>query len=205
LAEFGSNTVVDDGNAMWEAAPTNLNHPRYYGHSSSCVLSRDALVLRHDIHSGQPRSSSANRSFPRAEFWYSSGIEKKLLQQHAYGLWEAEKMMLELPPKDLMPILLDAYFRNTFFPIIHRQLFETQLRDGVHKQEKTFLRLVLLVCANGARWCDDPRVFDERWPVSRSAGHQWFGQFEMWHRNLVVTNELSLWDAQILVVSTLRP
>ncbi|CAE6355079.1 unnamed protein product [Rhizoctonia solani] len=200
LAEFGSKAIVDDENAVWEAASTNLHEPRYYGHSSTCILSRDAIVLRHDCHNGRVSSSLSSGTYLRPEFWNSSAIETRLLQQNVHGIWEAEQMMHELPSDDLMPILLDAYFSNTFFPVIHRKLFEKQLRDEGHKREKSFLRLVLLVCANGARWCDDPRVLDERWPVSRSAGHRWSRQFELWHRNLLITNELSLWDAQTLVL-----
>ncbi|CAE6338505.1 unnamed protein product [Rhizoctonia solani] len=123
----------------------------------------------------------------------------KRLQQ-PYELWETEHTLLELPPDDLMPILLNSYFDNTFIPVVHRQLFEKQLREGLHRQEKSFLRLVLLVCANGARWCSDPRVLDERWPVSRSAGHRWFRQFELWHKSVITFHQLSLWDAQLLVL-----
>ncbi|KAF8751180.1 Fungal specific transcription factor domain [Rhizoctonia solani] len=200
MAEFGSKATADDENTMWEATSANFRNSRYYGHSSTCILSRDAMIIRYDCQNGQIPSSISGGGYIRPEFWNTSSVEMRLLQQHAHDIWEAEKMLLNLPSDDLMPILLDAYFRNTFFPVIHRQLFEKQLREGLHKQEKSFLRLVLLVCANGARWCKDPRVLDESCPVSRSAGHRWFRQFEMWHRNLVITNELSLWDAQILVL-----
>ncbi|KAJ1305611.1 hypothetical protein OPQ81_000608 [Rhizoctonia solani] len=199
-SDFTPPITIEDQNAIWETT-ANLHEHRYYGHSSTCVLSRDAVVLRHDYRSYfQPSSDSSRSGYLRPEFWKPTTIEMKRLQQYHYGTWEAEHMMLELPSDDLMPILLNAYFDNTFIPVIHRQLFEKQLKEGVHKREKSFLRLVLLVCANGARWCNDPRVLDERWPVSRSAGYRWFQQFELWHMNLIVTHQLSLWDAQILVL-----
>ncbi|CAE6447305.1 unnamed protein product [Rhizoctonia solani] len=199
LADFGSQTTVSDENSVWEAKSANLEARRYYGHSSTCVLSRDAIFLRHDSHADYNLSSGLSSNYPRAKFWTPTATEIKRLQR-PYELWETENMLLELPSDDLMPTLLNSYFDNTFFPVVHQRLFEKQLREGLHKHDKSFLRLVLLVCANGARWCDDPRVLDERWPISRSAGHRWFRQFELWHKSVVTFHQLSLWDAQVLVL-----
>ncbi|CUA68737.1 putative transcriptional regulatory protein C1683,13c [Schizosaccharomyces pombe 972h-] [Rhizoctonia solani] len=198
-ADFGSQTTVSDENSVWEAKSANLEARRYYGHSSTCVLSRDAIFLRHDSHADYNLSSGLSSNYPRAKFWTPTATEIKRLQR-PYELWETENMLLELPSDDLMPTLLNSYFDNTFFPVVHQRLFEKQLREGLHKHDKSFLRLVLLVCANGARWCDDPRVLDERWPISRSAGHRWFRQFELWHKSVVTFHQLSLWDAQVLVL-----
>ncbi|CAE7106216.1 unnamed protein product [Rhizoctonia solani] len=200
LADFGSSAVTNDENIVWEAKPISLHEIRYYGHSSTCVLSRDAIFLRHDCHSGSRIPSGlSGGSCLRPEFWKSDATEMERLQK-PFEVWETDHIVLDLPPDELMPILLNSYFENTYFPVVHRQLFEKQLREGVHEKEKPFLRLVMLVCANGARWCNDPRVLDERWPVSRSAGHRWIRQFELWHKSLMTTDHLSLWDAQALVL-----
>ncbi|KAH7323382.1 fungal-specific transcription factor domain-containing protein [Rhizoctonia solani] len=201
LAEFGPLATNNDDNSIWEATPANPHGHRYFGHSSTCVLSRDAVVLRHDCgnNSHIPIGLSSG-TYPRSEFWKPTAAETMRPQPQPHNLWETEQMMRELPSDDLLPILLSSYFDNTFLPVIHRQLFEKKLGEGLHKQDESFLRLVLLVCANGARWCNDPRVLDERWPVSRSAGHRWFRQFELWQGNVITTHQLSLWDAQALVL-----
>ncbi|EUC55525.1 fungal specific transcription factor domain protein [Rhizoctonia solani AG-3 Rhs1AP] len=36
------------------------------------------------------------------------------------------------------------------------------------------MRLLLVVCAVGARWCKDPRVLDDQWSSELSAGYRWF-------------------------------
>ncbi|CAE6438554.1 unnamed protein product [Rhizoctonia solani] len=201
LAEFSPLTTDNDDNSIWEATSTNPHGLRFYGHSSTCVLSRDAVALRHDCGNNyQIPSSLSSGAYLRPEFWKPTDAESRRLQKQPHSLWETEQMMRELPCADLLPVLLSSYFDNTFFPVIHRQLFENQLEQGLHKRDKSFLRLVLLVCANGARWCNDPRVLDERWPVSRGAGHRWFRQFELWQGNVITTHQLSLWDAQALVL-----
>jgi hypothetical protein len=97
-----------------------------------------------------------------------------------------------------MPILIDVFFKAAFFPVIHRGMFEKQLNDGFHKRNGTFLRIVLLICATGARWCDDPRVLDRRWPVPLSAGYQWFKQLSYGEKSFAEDTKLE--DAQLQVV-----
>lgn len=188
---------TNDDDTVWDAtSSTRQDQPRYHGQSSSEVLSRDASIFRNGYHSNRILSA-VPATHRRAEFWRPTPAEIRLLKQDP---WETEDgLALELPPDDLLRILLDAYFDHTLFPIIHRPLFEKQLNEGLHKRNGVFLRVVLLVCANGARWCDDPRVLDDRWPVPLSAGHQWFRQFKPWHKTFV--DQISLWDAQLIVVS----
>lgn len=46
-------------------------------------------------------------------------------------------------------------------PLLHRPTFERAIKEGLHLQDPKFGANVLLVCANGARFCDDPRVLSE--------------------------------------------
>lgn len=107
---------------------------------------------------------------------------------------------IEWPPQDLFGDLLDLYFRysNPFFPLLHRPTFEAQIRDEVHLRDKSFAMVVLLVCAFGARWSDDVRVFRNPSEPS-SAGWQWFDGVKHMKRSLFVP--ATLYDLQGLVVS----
>ncbi|KAF8695720.1 Fungal specific transcription factor domain, partial [Rhizoctonia solani] len=193
-----------DSNALWADNAFTKSYERvFHGHSSTHVLSRDAAAFRQEHSIGDIQNSSGTStawSLPE-----SSRTDRAVTQHYEHTL--SDRMMKhllgELPPVDLMPVLLDAYFDNTFFPVIHRPLFLKQLGEDVHRREPSFLRLVFLVCANGARWCDDPRVLDERWPVPLSAGHRWFRQLDLWPRSILSLSRLTLWDAQSTVLTAL--
>jgi len=80
------------------------------------------------------------------------------------------------PPADLIPQLADLYFEvmNTYEPLLHRPTFQAGLDDDLHFRDPEFAMLVLLVCALGARFSDDERVFlDDRKDSPESAGVKW--------------------------------
>lgn len=64
------------------------------------------------------------------------------------------------PDPDLMNSLLSLYFEhhNIIYPLIHRPTLEKQLREGLHHTNEAFATTVLLMCALGARYSDDPAV-----------------------------------------------
>ncbi|KAF8600344.1 hypothetical protein BDV93DRAFT_496813 [Ceratobasidium sp. AG-I] len=197
LANVGpqlASTDSRDDNTIWATdQSTNEEEPRYHGQSSAEILSRDAELFRATFGIGNslPAISQVHR---RPEFWQPAAPERRLLNNSP---WETEEgLALELPPDDLMHLLFDGFFQhvNVFFPIVHRPLFEKKMEEGLHKRDGTFLRLVLLVCANGARTCQDPRVLDDRWPGYLSAGYKWFRQVQPWHKTFI--DQPSLWDVQ---------
>ncbi|KAH7334228.1 fungal-specific transcription factor domain-containing protein [Rhizoctonia solani] len=200
LANLSSDHVRVDKNdedIVW-------NHPgrreifRYHGLSSLEVLSRDAGVLRNG-HNPSSLLSTVPATHRRPEFWQLLPAEIRYINSCP---WDSEKgLALDLPPEDLIPVLVDTFFETMFFPVIHRGKFEKQLKDGLHKRDGTFLRILLLVCANGARWCDDPRVLDERWPVPLSAGHRWFRQLAPWQKSSL--EQINLQDAQFITLLAL--
>lgn len=59
-----------------------------------------------------------------------------------------------------MKTLIHHYFKqiNIEMPLLHRPTFEKHIADGMHKMNSTFGAVVLLVCALGSRYSDDPRV-----------------------------------------------
>ncbi|KAI0697710.1 fungal-specific transcription factor domain-containing protein [Cerioporus squamosus] len=80
----------------------------------------------------------------------------------------------DFPEPDLMVRLIDAYFEhlNIYLPLLHRPTFEHDLQRGLHFRDRSFGTIVLVVCAIGCIWTEDPRI---RTPeVGSSAGWEWF-------------------------------
>jgi hypothetical protein len=67
------------------------------------------------------------------------------------------------PPDDLLMTLVNHYFReiNIFCPLLHRPTFVSDVVARRHYTDRDFAPIVLLVCAIGARFSDDPRVLVE--------------------------------------------
>ncbi|KAI0028714.1 fungal-specific transcription factor domain-containing protein, partial [Vararia minispora EC-137] len=82
------------------------------------------------------------------------------------------------PEQDLLVHLLDMYFDNLniLLPVLHRPTLERGLRNGQHFIDEAFGGVVLLVCANGARFSSDPRVILPGTDMRHSAGWRWFSQ-----------------------------
>ena len=91
---------------------------------------------------------------------------------------EEEHQVYTYPDADLMPSLIDAYFRhfNIYLPLLHRPTFEKSVSEGLHISDSMFGATLLLVCAHGSRYSDDPRVLSNGSDDLRSAGWKWFEQ-----------------------------
>ena len=74
-----------------------------------------------------------------------------------------DKPHQDFPPRDLIDHLADKYFEqiNVYLPLLHRPTFDKALNEGRHTRNRAFGTIVLLICANGSRWSDDPRVQSE--------------------------------------------
>ena len=90
------------------------------------------------------------------------------------------------PDADLIPSLIDAYFLhfNIFMPLLHRPTFEKSVAEGLHFKDSMFGAILLLVCAHGSRYSEDPRVLAEGSDSPRSAGWKWFEQVNVFRRTL---------------------
>lgn len=125
---------------------------------------------------------------------------------------------LEFPDPDLINDLVTAYFTksNLYLPLLHRPTFEKSVREGLHRRDSYFGCVLLLVCALGAQYSDDPRVLlDDAWSSGltqeeaerfkkwrwHSAGWKWFLQVQD-YKNLLNLAEHRLADLQIICVST---
>ncbi|KAH6913515.1 fungal-specific transcription factor domain-containing protein [Coprinopsis sp. MPI-PUGE-AT-0042] len=74
------------------------------------------------------------------------------------------------PDPPLMDSLLSLYFEhyNVFLPLIHRLTLERELREGLHHESEAFATTVLLMCALGSRYSDDPEVLLGEEDIERS-------------------------------------
>lgn len=106
------------------------------------------------------------------------------------------------PPDDLIPRLVDNYFvfMNPFFPVLHRPSFERALNDRRHHSDIGFGSVVMLVCAIGALWIDDPRVSIEGMS-KHSSGWKWFEQVQVQRKSFL--GPPRLYDLQIYAVRSL--
>ena len=103
----------------------------------------------------------------------------------------------DFPPRDLIDVLADAFFEHTnnYMPLLHRPTFDKGLDEGLHLRDRPFGSVVLLVCANGARWADDPRITD---CDGKGRGWRWFEKVE--HARWLCFERPKLEDLQTCVV-----
>jgi hypothetical protein len=104
------------------------------------------------------------------------------------------------PDPDLLHDLIHHYFteHNIYAPILHRPSFESDVAEGLHLRDNGFGAVVLLVCAIGSRYVDDPRVLLEG-SSSYSAGWPLYNQVHMVRKSSLVPPRL--YDVQQFAVS----
>lgn len=174
-------------------------HPRFFGKSSSVMFLQTAMALKH-TYSGQEPNLAADgrrRMAPckRPEYWRAHSWVMESL--------ENPKPHTNFPPEDLMMHLIDRYFTrmDILIPLLHRPTFEKGIADGLHKHDEGFGSTVLLVCALGSRWTDDPRVILPGTNSGHSAGWEWFRQVQWVRRSLL--SPPRLYDLQICCLTAM--
>ncbi|PPQ71792.1 hypothetical protein CVT24_006143 [Panaeolus cyanescens] len=166
----------------------NLNPQanRFFGKSRRLVQTALDLKLEYTGEASSPKlvTNKARLPLRRHEFWDVPPWLKSNPEL------ENDVPTYTYPPEDLMPSLIDAYFTqmNNFLPLLHRPTFERSIADGLHYTDSMFGATVLLVCAHGSRYSDDPRVRSERadgeLEGQRSAGWKWFEQVNVLRKSL---------------------
>ena len=106
------------------------------------------------------------------------------------------------PEPGLMSHLVDLYFANynIYMPCLHRPLFEKGIREGLHLNDEGFGAVVLLLCALGSKFSDDPRVFLEGSNTPHSAGWKWFKPVQAYRRAIRLQHP-RIYDLQLACVS----
>ena len=155
----------------------------------------------------------------RTEFWQIPNVlfspsDWSLLTYLAHSQWATRNPAREeyrayiYPDADLIPSLIDAYFMhfNIFLPLLHRPTFEKSVAEGLHFSDSMFGATLLLVCAHGSRYSEDPRVLAEGSDSPRSAGWKWFEQVNVFRTTLykrTTLYELQMHAVRLLLLSHL--
>ncbi len=102
-----------------------------------------------------------------------------------------------------MSSLIDLYFENynVYMPLLHRPTFEKSMQQGLHLINESFGAIVLLTCALGAKFSDDPRTLLNMTNM-HSAGWKWF-KYVQESRKAFRGANVCLYDVQIFAVSDL--
>ncbi|ELU37004.1 nucleus protein [Rhizoctonia solani AG-1 IA] len=182
-------------NGMQKLAVTTFER-RFHGKSSGLMLVKAARSLKQEYVNAENPDNGQSQQSRRPEFWRANPWEWIDTED---PLW---KDKVQPPPDDLRDALIDLFFKhvNAFFPLLHRPLFESNIRDGLHFKDSAFACVLLLVCAVGSRWSDDHRVFLEQdEPLQHSAGWKYFEQVQFLRRSLLTPPKL--FDLQIMAVS----
>ncbi|KAF8800208.1 hypothetical protein BYT27DRAFT_7227519 [Phlegmacium glaucopus] len=165
----------------------NPQENRFFGESSGYQLIQTALDLK-QAYTGDPISFT--KTAKRPEFWHIPewATKNPELEEHPAYIY---------PDADLMPSLIDAYFVqfNPYLPLLHRPTFEKSVAEGLHLTDTGFGATLLLVCAHGSRYSDDPRVLADGSDTLRSAGWKWFEQVNAYRTSLY--NRTSLYELQM--------
>ena len=89
-------------------------------------------------------------------------------------------------------------------PLLHRPTFEKSVAEGLHFTDSMFGATLLLVCAHGSRYSEDPRVLAEGSDNPRSAGWKWFEQVNVFRRTLfqrTTLYELQMHAVRVVLVT----
>ncbi|KIY44293.1 hypothetical protein FISHEDRAFT_51737 [Fistulina hepatica ATCC 64428] len=179
-----------------EMAKLNITpaEARFFGKSSGMALVQTAVLLKQEYTGRKESFEDTILHARRPEFWELHPWEDDLVIPSAEYTF---------PTDDLLLQLLDLYFRNVnvFFPLLHRPTFEAAVSSGLHRRDDDFAVNLLLVCALGSRYSDDPRVLLDGVDSLLSAGWKYFRQVQVLRRSMLTPP--SLYDLQFYVLSVL--
>ncbi|KIO34337.1 hypothetical protein M407DRAFT_16870 [Tulasnella calospora MUT 4182] len=147
---------------------------RFHGKSSGVTLVQVAMNLKDQV-TGSGSDTQPRVINLRPKFWRPSPWE---------WIYNSPPPLdsLAFPPEDLMDELVELCFTRfmVLFPVVHRPTLERHRKENRHRNDINFARVLLGVCAIGARFCDDPRVClpseDDNGPEWSSAGWKYFTQ-----------------------------
>ncbi|KAH9910329.1 fungal-specific transcription factor domain-containing protein [Epithele typhae] len=177
----------------------NPSSMRYHGKSSSLLFIQTAMDLKHE-YAGVEMPNSFDPDAPpaflrrRQQYWsLHPWLTSNVQDEHSPHK--------DFPPADLLATLVDLYFTNVndYMPLLHRPTLEQGIREGMHLHDEGFGSTVLLVCANGSRFTDDPRVLLDGNEIPQSAGWKWFQQVQMVRKSLLAPPRL--YDLQIYALT----
>ncbi|KAG9005844.1 hypothetical protein FRB95_001037 [Tulasnella sp. JGI-2019a] len=202
LATIDGTVAEDLEIKMAELHLTDTTDKLFLGKSSGAALFQAARILQREVSSNVNTTSPGYPCLPdtgvsRPKYWKPNPWEQMTVALPAIE-------SLRFPPPDLIRVPIDHCFSEVMplMPLIHRPSFEWQYAEGRASHDIDFARLLLLVCAVGSRYCDDPRLFltssagEVEWG---SAGWMYFTQ--VYHMPKPLFTITKLVDLQIMVLS----
>lgn len=165
--------------------------PKFLGKSSGAHLIRTAMSAKQEFNGVDAYKSPFQ--FQRGELWKPHPWEVKSVT--------VPKQYYDFPETELRLKLIGLYFAhaNTMMPLFHRPTFQTMLDQNMHLRDPEFGAVLLLVCAIGARYTDDPRVMLEGEGL-HSTGWKWYEQTQVYIR-CPGLGSVSLYIIQLYCVS----
>ncbi|KIK66923.1 hypothetical protein GYMLUDRAFT_239127 [Collybiopsis luxurians FD-317 M1] len=148
---------------------------RFFGKSSGAMLVKTAMDLKQEYTGRETNMTRIVIGERRPEFWRPFPWEDPMV--------EGPTPIYTFPEPDLLVQLVDAYFANLniYLPLLHRPTFERSLHERLHYRDDAFAAVVLLVCAVGSRYVDDPRVLLDGVDAWHSAGWRYFNQVPVFY------------------------
>ncbi|KAK1228846.1 Gypsy retrotransposon integrase-like protein 1 [Marasmius sp. AFHP31] len=137
----------------------------YYGKGSNVMLLKTAF----NVKAGSSGKDLSDNSSKRPDFWGYFPWQQQL--------YNTQTQPFDFPDVDLIFPLVALYFEKlqSSVKLLHRPSFERSVYEGLYLRNRAFGALLLTVCALGARFSDDPRVFID--PGGElSAGWKWITQ-----------------------------
>ncbi|KAK0201467.1 fungal-specific transcription factor domain-containing protein [Desarmillaria ectypa] len=156
-----------------------------------------SIIQRRQQYFGRERNTSNDLPIRRREqFWN---------RQSKYPMRVNDTVPVYVfPDPDLMLALVTLYFThyNCHLPLLHRPTFEKAMVDGEHWADHLYAGTLLLVCALGARYSNDPRIFSTQ-PGGGEAGWKYFEQLTSFQTALQDRTSTTLYELQIHCLSVL--
>lgn len=179
----------------------------FYGKSSLLAFTNKAFDER-----GGVSPTNMNRSHAyRKEFWITPYVIPSNLDfgcrssdlQWLTPMLAPKPVLFEFPAVDLLQRLVDCYFDNinTIFPILHRPSFVRSIQERLYETNQGFGAVLLLVCAIGCGFTDDPRVVHVISPDSSCTAWKFFHQVDSAQKRHYLPH--SLYEAQIYPVRSI--
>ncbi|KAF9526530.1 fungal-specific transcription factor domain-containing protein [Crepidotus variabilis] len=157
---------------MGQLTLLNPLRARFFGKSSNVQLFKTCLDMKWH-YTGKPQAESSLTQGRRPKYWEIP----KWAEQDQTDL-QPSYLFYTFPPEDLMVSLIDLYFihLNPLLPVLHRPIFERSIKQGLHLRNTEFGATVLLVCAHGSKYSEDPRVMVDGSNTWLSSGWNWYKQ-----------------------------
>lgn len=181
----------------------------FFGKSSQAVLVKSVLDWRDHDQNGGNGDELELEGRQNLKMWdlLAQRLGKKKVQVWEEGIISPPPVRpsnCSFPEEGLMTSLIDLYFDhvNLFNPLLHRPTFDRLLHENMHVKDASLAEVVLLVCANGARFSDDQRVFLD--DTTLSAGYMWFKQAQEIDERLLAPASLYNIQASFLRAEFLR-